>query len=247
MGVSDVGIDGATQFPPTSWSAIRHASDPGSPEYARHLEALIRRYWRPVYCLIRFGWRRDADDAKDLTQEFFADVVLDRALLASSAPERGSFRGLVRTAVTRFMHNVVRDAGRRKRGGAAHVLSLSEVDLERLEAPANVDSPEAIFDAAWNRGVLADAVERLRTSFVETGRATAFEAFRLHDLASDEPAPTYAAIGEALSLSVPQVKHALRLARAELHRIVTEIVREYVADPDEMEPELRALLGGEHG
>src|SRR5262245_34630128 len=108
MGVSESGIHGNREFPSTSWSVIVHAQDASSPDYARHLRRLVELYWRPVYSVIRQSWSRSHDDAKDLTQDFFATVVLDRELVKTYAPERGSFRTLLRTAITRFMQDVVR-------------------------------------------------------------------------------------------------------------------------------------------
>jgi hypothetical protein len=42
---------------------------------------------------------------------------------------------------------------------------------------------------------------------------------------------------------VPQVKHALLLARAAFREIVTELVRGYVDDPADLATELRRLFG----
>src|SRR5688500_2497147 len=112
MRVTGNGISGDRDFPETSWSAIRHAQDPGSPEYQRQLRQLVALYWRPVYVVIRHAWSKTPDDAKDLTQQFFADVVFSGALIQSFAPERGSFRKLLRAAINNFVRNSVRDARR---------------------------------------------------------------------------------------------------------------------------------------
>ena len=38
----------------------------------RAFDILVRAYWRPVYYHLRVQWNATADNAKDLTQEFFA-------------------------------------------------------------------------------------------------------------------------------------------------------------------------------
>lgn len=245
MGVSDTGIQGEREFPSTSWSAIRKAQDPGSPEYERHLRRLIELYWRPVYCVIRHGWTRGNDDAKDLTQEFFATVVLDRELVRSYVPERGSFRSLLRAAITSFMRNVARDAGRQKRGGGVSPLSLDAFGLDTLEALPDADkmSPEQIFDTTWNQVVMAEAVGLLARKLEAEGKAQAFEVFRRYDLEGDSADLSYAALGAKLGLSGPQVKHALQHARATFREIVTDIVRGYVDGPEDLAAELRSLFG----
>jgi hypothetical protein len=73
MGVDETGISGKHGFPVTSWSMIRSARDPASPEYARHPRRLIELYWRPVYSVVRSAFRVPPDDAKDLTLVFFSN------------------------------------------------------------------------------------------------------------------------------------------------------------------------------
>ncbi len=79
---------------------------------AVHMRRLVELYWRPIYSVIRHAYSKSHDDAKDLTQEFFATVMLDRELVKRYAPERGSFRALLRTALTYFMRDVARGLAR---------------------------------------------------------------------------------------------------------------------------------------
>jgi RNA polymerase sigma factor (sigma-70 family) len=245
MGVSDSGISGDREFPSTSWSVIVHAQDPTSPDYARHLRRLVELYWRPVYCVIRQAWARRHDDAKDLTQEFFATVVLDRELVRSYAPERGSFRTLLRTALSRFMQDVARGTGRQKRGGGSMPVSLDGVGEETVDPVPGAEAmtPEQIFDLAWNEAVMSEAVALLGKRLRAEGKAAAFEVFRRYDFEGDSAEMSYAEIGAALSMTAPQVKHALGQARTAFREIVTDLVRGYVDDPADLAAELRSLFG----
>ena len=245
MGITDTGIGGERDFPSTAWSAIRHAQDPASPEYERHLRRLVELYWRPVYFVIRYSWARTHEDAEDLTQEFFASVIFDRALVRTFAPERGSFRGLLRTAITNFMRNTVRDAKRQKRGGDTPVLSLdaAEVDAAEVSEQAASLTPEELFDMAWNQAVMAQAIERLRERLTADGKEICYQVFKRYDLESEREQLSYAQIGDELGLTPAKVKHALLQARALLREIVTEIVRDYVDGPQDLAAELRAFFG----
>ncbi len=245
MGVTDRGIGGDREFPSTSWSVILQVRDPGSPDYARHLSRLVELYWRPVYSVIRHGWNKSHDDAKDLTQDFFATVVFDRDLVKAYAPERGSFRSLVRKAITHFMRDVGRDADRQKRGGGALPVSLEKITEDAIEAVPGAErlTPEQIFDVAWNEAVMSEAVAILEKKLKADGKAAAFEAFRRYDLDGDSADLSYAALGQSLSMTAPQVKHALLQARATFREIVTDIVRGYVDDPADLAAELRNLFG----
>jgi len=44
------------------------------------IEVFVQQYWKPVYCFIRRRWLgKSNEEAKDLTQGFFCDVVMCRA------------------------------------------------------------------------------------------------------------------------------------------------------------------------
>jgi RNA polymerase sigma factor (sigma-70 family) len=234
-------VAGDRDFPTTSWSVVGRAQDPASPTYQQQMGRLAQRYWRPVYWLIRHGWKRADADARDLTQEFFATIVFEGALCNAFAPERGSFRKLVRAAVTNFMRNELRDAGRQKRGGQAIILSLDQAPEEEIADAASL-TPDQLFEIAWTRTVMREALALTERRLDEQGKGFAMEAFRRHDLQDRDPPQAYSEISEALGLSVPQVKHALRLAREAFRDAVAEIVSEYVEGPEETAREIQNLL-----
>ena len=66
------GLD--DRFQSTQWSAVRWALDPADPRASEALQALIERYWRPVYFFIRRKGR-NVEEAKDLTQGFFCRLL----------------------------------------------------------------------------------------------------------------------------------------------------------------------------
>ncbi|MFL5428592.1 MAG: hypothetical protein ACJ79M_03165, partial [Myxococcales bacterium] len=70
-------------FPPTQNDAL--AALRGGD--ARALETLASIYWRPVYSYLRLRWRRPHEEAADLAQEFFADVV-EKEILTRFDPAR---------------------------------------------------------------------------------------------------------------------------------------------------------------
>lgn len=245
MTVSASGISGDREFPSTAWSVIIRARDPSSPDYLQNLGRLVELYWRPVYCAVRQGWGKNHDDAKDLTQEFFATVILDRGLLKSYARERGSFRTLLRATLFHFMRDIARSARRQKRGRGETALPLDTIG-EEATAPvpgAEKMSPEQIFDLGWNQVVMSEALELLEKRLAAAGKTAAFEVFRRYDLEDQSSELSYADLGEALDLTAPQVKHALREARATFREIVTDLVRDYVDDPADLAAELRSLFG----
>jgi hypothetical protein len=71
--MGDTSIGGSRRdFPSTSWNLIRGAGK----AHREHLERLIYLYWKPAYLYLRACGHKSVEDAKDLTQDFFATVVL---------------------------------------------------------------------------------------------------------------------------------------------------------------------------
>ncbi len=245
MGVDETGISGKSFFPSTSWSMVRSSADPEAPEHEQHLRRLVTLYWRPVYSVILHAWRPTPDDTRDLTQAFFAEVVLGKGLLNAYAPERGSFRAFLKASVINFLRNTTRDAARKRRGGHVAFVHFDAEELalaERLRDSAQ-QTPEELFDAAWNDVLITRAVALVEKRLVGQGDAMVFEVFKRRDLDHAEKPVSYAELGASLGMTVPQVKHALSQARVAFRRVVMQLVREYVDGPEELAAELRALGG----
>lgn len=88
-------------FGTTHWSVVLAAGQRGSSQASAALEALCGSYWFPLHAWVR---RRghDADEARDLTQEFFARL-LARNYLARAVPGPGRFRSFLLTGLQRFL------------------------------------------------------------------------------------------------------------------------------------------------
>lgn len=229
-------------FPATSWGLLRGARNADPEDRRRHLERLVAVYWKPVYAAIRQGWGRSNEEAKDLTQEFFATEILEGSLLANFRPDRGGFRAFLRGALSNFMGHAVRDAARLKRGGGARLLSLEmdEAGLEGTIPDPRGLTPEEIFDRAWARTVLTEALRRTERRLREEGQARAFELFRRYDLEGN--GGTYADLGRSFGLGLDTVKNLLTLARREFRRAAAEVVGDTVETAEELAAELQRLF-----
>src|SRR4029077_16875018 len=106
------------QFPVTRWSVIDAVKSNDSAEQARALDTLFAAYWKPVYKYVRLRWNREPEDAQDLTQGFFAEM-LERELLAKYNPAKSKLRTYLRLCVDSFVMNQEKAARRQKRGGRA--------------------------------------------------------------------------------------------------------------------------------
>jgi len=86
-------------FLTTHWSFIEAAGAGTEDRENAMIGLLLERYWKPVYCYLR---RRgyNNEDAKDLTQGFFQEVVLGRELIPQADRSKGRFRTFLLTSLS---------------------------------------------------------------------------------------------------------------------------------------------------
>src|SRR6266478_3272795 len=92
---------GPSRFPTTRWTLVVAAGDPQRKEARSALADLCENYWYPLYAYLR---RRGyaADEAQDLTQEFFVRAPEGRYLYRR-APEKGRLGSLILTSLKFFV------------------------------------------------------------------------------------------------------------------------------------------------
>src|SRR5262249_33346651 len=137
---------------------------------------LITAYWKPVYKYIRLKWHLSNDDAKDLTQGFFARSF-EKDFFAQFDPARARFRTFLRTCLDGFIASDVRDRSRLKRGGDRQLLSLdfdtADEELRHYTVPAKMDL-EAFFHQEWVRSLFSQALDDLRQQCEASGKGMPF-------------------------------------------------------------------------
>src|SRR5213079_40450 len=102
-----------------------------SPAAQEALEKLCRTYWRPIYGLVR---RKGVgpEDAKDLTQGFFA-LLLERRDLNAVRQEKGRLRSYLLTSLKHFLTNERNRATAIKRGAGQQLIPLEHLrERERI-------------------------------------------------------------------------------------------------------------------
>ena len=96
--IQDTRMGGsAGKFPATRWSAVLAARSDDPQERSRALDAILAAYWKPIYKYLRIRWDKSNEDAKDLTQEFFARLI-EKEYLADFDPSKARLRTFLRVA-----------------------------------------------------------------------------------------------------------------------------------------------------
>jgi RNA polymerase sigma-70 factor (ECF subfamily) len=231
-------LPGRSQFPTTRWTMVVAAGNPDRKESRSALVSLCENYWYPLYAYLR---RRGypAEQAQDLTQEFFIRLLQGRYLNRAD-PEKGRFRSFILTSLKFF----VADEGDRQRahkrgGGTVVPLEFSSGEVRYQREPAHDETPERIFERRWALSVLDRVVERLRDEFMQHGRPEHFERLKVFLLGqSDAP---YAALARDMNTSEGALKVAIHRLRKRYRELFRQEIADTVADPGDVESELRYL------
>ena len=234
------------RFPPTRRSAVASIGSSDPALVARAFEILVRAYWKPVYAHIRLRWSKPVEDARDLTQDFFARA-LEKKHFTSFDPARARFRTYLRGALDHFVLETSRAERRDKRGGALTKLSL-DFDLAEAElARLGTTDAETCFETEWTRSLFAAALDAFAARCQKDGKGVHATLFRRYVVEPEVDAsgrkPSYGVLATELGLSVTDVTNHLSWARRTFRELVLEELRAITATDEEFRSEARAMLG----
>lgn len=229
-------------FVSTRWSVVIRAgrdSDPNQKIAATQF--LCESYWQPLYCYIR---RRgySAEDAQDLTQEFFARL-LEKDRLAAARQERGKFRSFLLTSLKHFLADERDKLHAKKRGGGLPILSLEFSDGERtyLTEPVDHVTPEQIFERRWALTLLENVIQQLKAEYEASGRAKLYSALH-HCLLGERTALPYADLADGFGVAENTLKSLVHRLKRRYRTLLRQEIASTVLTPEEVDEELNYLF-----
>ena len=168
------------RFATTHWSMVVSAGGTAArPEASRALATLCENYWFPLYAFVRRAGY-SAEDAQDLTQEFFVRL-LAKNYLAVADRQRGRFRSFLLGAMKHFLAKEERRQGAQKRGGHRPMISLdfhSGENRYSLIEPVDNLTPERLYEKRWALTLLDLVLGRLREEFRAAGKLELFDTLK---------------------------------------------------------------------
>ena len=240
-GGPDDRSTGGKWFATTHWSVVLAAGHATGPAAQTALETLCQAYWYPLYAYVR-RTGCEAEEAKDLTQDFFAGL-LARNLLSFADPERGRFRTFLLTAMKHFLANEWKKENRLKRGGGQQHLSLDAVTGEERFAAEPTDNvtPEVIYERGWAATLLERVLRLLGEENATAGRTDLFEELKA-SLWGERRGATQPEIASRLGMSENAFKVAAHRLRARYRELLRAEIAHTVATTAEIDDELRHLI-----
>lgn len=231
----------------TNWSVVDDFSlektAPHRTEAA--LTRLCQDYWPPLYRFVRQrGYSRD--DARDLTQGFFA-YLLEKKAYSTPDRSKGRFRTFLLVILKRYLNAERSYQGRQKRGGSERMIYLdsdrfNEV-AEKTDGALATAAPldeERLFEWNWAAALVGRAMEALSVEYQDGPKARVFAALRPF-LAGGVGLPTHEETAARLGLSEDTLRSHLFRIRARYRALLRAEVLRTVPHEREVDDELRHL------
>ena len=228
-------------FATTHWSVVLAAGHDSAPGAREALEKLCRTYWYPLYAYVR---RRGygPQDSEDLTQSFFARLLAKDGL-AKADRQRGRFRTFLITSLNNFLADEWDKSQRQKRGGGWTVVSFDAVAAEdryQLEPPDPHDAM-TVFERRWVAALMNAVLTRLEQEYRGAEKQESFALLK-DFIAGDHGQISYAEAGRRIHLSENAVKQAVHRLRRRYRQLFRDEIAQTVADPAEIDDEVRHIL-----
>lgn len=231
-------------FLTTHWSLIEDVKEHQDKDRAL-IGLLLERYWKPVYCYLRRkGY--DNEQAKDLTQGFFHEVVLSRYLIERADQAKGRFRSFLLHALNQYLVDEQRKDTAQKRIPEGKLVPLDIVDPPALPQKVRQLDPEQCFDYAWKADLLERALCELKQWYLGRGMDTHWHLFRdrlLRPSLEGLEAPSLAQLCEKCGIeNESKASNMLGTVKRQFQSILTKHVRQTVLSGDAAEEELGEMF-----
>ena len=233
------------RFLTTQWSLIDNIQA-GQDEDKLLIGFLLEQYWKPVYCYLRRSGY-DNEQAKDLTQAFFHEVVLNKDLVGRADKAKGRFRSFLLHALKQFTTKQYLKEKAQKRIPKEKMVSLDVDESPDLPVSLRKATVEESFNYAWISAIMERVLSLVRAECAENGMKTHWELFYervVRPLLTSQKAPSLTHICQAHGIENTQTASNMivtvkRRFRASLEQNVRRTVLNGNQTPEEIEELLR--------
>jgi RNA polymerase sigma-70 factor (ECF subfamily) len=231
-------------FHTTRWTQIQQLQNSTYEHNQLLIEQLLQRYWKPVYCHLRYKGHSN-ETAKDLTQGFFYEIVLGKDLISKAEQSKGKFRTYLLTALDRYVSTVHRNENRQKRSPGRHMVSLDTESIEHISIPESQGSVD-MFNYAWACEVLDEVIAKLQQEYTEGGKSAHWYVFRdriLQPILNGTTPPSLGELCEQYGIQdEPKASNMLITVKRRFRSLLKSQLGQNVSTDDEAEEEYHDLL-----
>jgi len=198
-------------------------------------------YWPPLYAFLRHR-RHSPSDAQDLVQAFFVHV-LDKNVLDHADREKGKLRTFLLSSLQNFLINAHERATALKRGGEFHILSLDDslTEMEAAMPSASHLDDTSYYDLTWATSVVTLAWRNLSDALAAEGKAQWLDELKPFVAGGTAALPAQEEVAERMGVPVATLRTWISRLRQRYRDALRDEVAKTVANPDEIDEELRYL------
>jgi RNA polymerase sigma-70 factor (ECF subfamily) len=231
-------------FLTTHWSLIDNIQA-GHDKDRALIKLLLQRYWKPVYCYLRRkGFNNE--DAKDQTQGFFHEVVLNRQLIQRSDQAKGRFRSFLLHALNQYIINQRAKQTATIRIPQDKLVSLESIDPSELPEDMSACEPDASYNYAWVSALLDQVLATVKQSCSEEGLQTHWEFFHariVEPILTGEPVPPLSEICNRLGVEdARRASNMIITVKRRFREVLRKYIRNTVISTDQVEEELDEII-----
>ena len=232
-------------FQATHWPEIRKAKTLDQVRQKIAVGNLIRKYWKPVYCYLRQkGF--DNELAKDLTQGFFHEIVLERKLIQQADESKGRFRTFLLTALDRYTTSMHRKETAKKRAPSDAMIQLDAMDVPDFPEARSDVRPEHVFDYAWAANIVDEVLAKVKDEYCKTSREAHWNVFSAKVLSpifdtADSPSLTTICAKHGVD-NETKASNMIVTVKRRFRSVLKSHLRQFVQSDSEVEEEFNHLV-----
>ncbi len=240
---TDMG--GARQrFLTTQWSLIENIKA-GQDKDKLLISFLLQEYWKPVYCYLRRAGY-DNEQAKDLTQSFFHEVVLNKDLVGRADKAKGRFRSFLIHALKQYATKQSCKERSHKRIPKKKIVSLDIVEPPALPASITQASAEESFNYAWVSALMERVLSFVKAECAEHGMDTHWILFYervVRPLLTNQHPPSVTDLCQIHGIeNIQTASNMIVTVKRRFRAALEQNVRRTLLDEDQTPDEIEELL-----
>ena len=233
-------------FQTTHWSEIFDAKTADDIRRNTIIDALLHKYWKPVYCYLRRkGY--DNEEAKDLTQAFFLEIVLNSNLIQQADQTKGRFRTFLLTALDHYLIDVHRREKTKKHAPRGGFVALNGIDLSGLTEAHSSMTPDQVFNYVWAAEMIDQVISQVKKECCNTGKEKHWNVFRAKILApiiENRASPSLKGLCDRYDIeNEAKASNMIITIKRCFRRILEDHMRRFVRTDSDIEDEFNELLG----
>jgi RNA polymerase sigma-70 factor (ECF subfamily) len=242
--MTDMGGAGEA-FLTTHWSIIANVGSGNEDRNQALIGLLLSKYWKPVYCYLRRkGY--DNEQAKDLTQGFFHEVVLGRSLIQKADQSKGRFRSFLLIALNRYLITAKTGQAAQKRIPESNLVSLDVLDVPGLPQTASELTPEDSFNYAWVSSLLEQVLQEVEAKCHEDGKTVHWYVFHdrvLEPIMEKAEPPSMTEICRKYALeNEAKASNMMVTVKRRFQTVLRSHLRRLVVSDDQVDEELAEIM-----